>query len=121
MRAHHVLDEEAIAQKPRQQHVLRHDAGVIQAGFGAKSPTQDVEPLDEVIGPEVLKAGLLDGGFHQGFGFECERGTGLGHHRQDGGHVIAEPRLGQVVYDHRRRSTGRAHLAARSVVTSTVG
>ena len=43
---------------PRMKRVLLHDAGAVEAALLAHGPAQHVEPLDEVVGAEVVQAGL---------------------------------------------------------------
>ncbi len=53
--AQQVLDEQSVLQKAQDERVLLEDAGRIEAALLAHGPAQDVQPMLEVGGTEVVQ------------------------------------------------------------------
>ena len=53
-----VLNEQAVLQQAKDEDVLLHDAGAVEAALLVHGQAEHAESLDEVVGAEVLESGL---------------------------------------------------------------
>ena len=116
-----VLQQQAVPQQATDEQGLGQPAGAVQPSLGAEGGTEHVQPIEGVRRAEVVQPGLGHRLGHQPLGVEGHRGPGIGHGDQDGGHVVAEPRLGQVVQDDRRGTSAGGHATDATGTTTVSG
>ncbi len=119
--AYEVLDQEPVLEQPEQQGVLLQHAGAVEAALVAHGAAEHIEAFDEVRGTEVVQPGLGNRRLHQRSRSQLQLRPRLFHEVEDGPHIVAVARLGQVVdADAGRTVSGQAHTVSTGS-TSTWG
>ncbi len=116
-----VLDQEAVAEEPGEELRLGEQPGMVEPCLLPQRTAEDLEPAAEVVGPEVVEAGLGHGRVDERIRFEGDGPPRLGHEVEDGSCLVAVPGLGQIVDGDRRRASRRAHPPAGTGTTTASG